>query len=56
MHFDTILHAFRTKPTVQRLVMAFAVGLFLSCAAGVSEHSVGPSDDAPSASSIGLGN
>lgn len=39
MHFDTIVRLFRTKPVFQRLVLAFTVGLFISCAASASDGS-----------------
>ncbi len=37
MSFDSLLRTFLERPTYQRLFMAFTVGLFLSCAARVSE-------------------
>ena len=37
MHFDDIVHAFRTRPVFQRLVLAFAVGLIASCAARAAD-------------------
>jgi hypothetical protein len=37
MNFDSMLRTFLSRPTYQRLFMAFTVGLFLSCAARVSE-------------------
>ncbi len=37
MHFDDIARLFRTKPLFQRLVLAFTVGLFISCAASAND-------------------
>ena len=37
MNLDSLLRTFLSRPTYQRLFMAFTVGLFLSCAARVSE-------------------
>ena len=37
MNFDSLLRSFLSSPTYQRLFMAFTVGLFLSCAARVSD-------------------
>jgi hypothetical protein len=35
--FDEILRAFWSRPAYQRIFLAFTVGLFLSCAARVSQ-------------------
>jgi hypothetical protein len=43
MHFDDIVRAFRGSPTFQRLALAFAVGLIVSCAANAG--GVRPADD-----------
>ena len=37
MNLDSLLRTFLSSPTYQRLFMAFTVGLFLSCAARVSD-------------------
>jgi hypothetical protein len=37
MNIDSLIRTFLSRPTYQRLFMAFTVGLFLSCAARVSE-------------------
>ena len=37
MNFDSLFRTFLERPIYQRLFMAFTVGLFLSCAARVSE-------------------
>lgn len=37
MNLDSLLRTFLSRPGYQRLFMAFTVGLFLSCAARVSE-------------------
>ena len=37
MDLDSLLRTFFERPTYQRFFMAFTVGLFLSCAARVSE-------------------
>jgi len=37
MHFDQIVAAFRRSATFQRLVLAFAVGFIVSCAASASD-------------------
>jgi hypothetical protein len=37
MNFDSLLRTFLERPALQRLFMAFTVGLFLSCAARVSD-------------------
>jgi hypothetical protein len=37
MDFDSLFRTFLQRPGLQRLFMAFTVGLFLSCAARVSE-------------------
>ena len=37
MNFESVLRTFFQRPIYQRLFMAFTVGLFLSCAARVSE-------------------
>ena len=51
MNLDSLLRTFLSRPTYQRLFMAFTVGLFLSCAARVSEAQprVGRAAVAPSA-------
>ena len=41
MDFDSLLRTFLSRPSYQRLFMAFTVGLFLSCAARVSEAQPG---------------
>ncbi len=46
MDFDSLIRNFLERPKLQRLFMAFTVGLFLSCAARVSEAQ--PHADAPS--------
>ncbi len=42
MNFDSIIRTFLARSSYQRLFMAFTVGLFLSCAARVSEAQPGP--------------
>ena len=37
MDFESVVRTFLERPIYQRLFMAFTVGLFLSCAARVSE-------------------
>ena len=37
MNLDSLIRTYLSRPTYQRLFMAFTVGLFLSCAAKVSE-------------------
>lgn len=37
MNLDSLIRTYLSRPTYQRLFMAFTVGLFLSCAARVSE-------------------
>jgi len=37
MNFDRLLRTFRERTVYQRLVLAFTVGLFLSCAARVAD-------------------
>jgi hypothetical protein len=41
MNFDSLFRTFLERPIYQRLFMAFTVGLFLSCAARVSEAQPG---------------
>lgn len=41
MNIDSLIRTFLSRPTYQRLFMAFTVGLFLSCAARVSEAQPG---------------
>ncbi len=47
MNFDSMFRTFLSRPTYQRLFMAFTVGLFLSCAARVSEAQSGGTDAGP---------
>ena len=37
MNLDSLIRTYLSRPTYQRLFIAFTVGLFLSCAARVSE-------------------
>lgn len=41
MNLDSLIRTYLSRPTYQRLFMAFTVGLFLSCAAKVSEAQPG---------------
>jgi hypothetical protein len=41
MNIDSLIRTYLSRPTYQRLFMAFTVGLFLSCAARVSEAQAG---------------
>jgi hypothetical protein len=41
--FDDLLRAFWSRPAYQRIFLAFTVGLFLSCAARVSQAQPEPS-------------
>ena len=50
MNLDSLLRTFLSRPTYQRLFMAFTVGLFLSCAARVSEAQPRAGDTAPAPS------
>ncbi len=47
MNFDSMFRTFLSRPTYQRLFMAFTVGLFLSCAARVSDAQAGGADVGP---------
>ncbi|MFL5575205.1 MAG: hypothetical protein ACJ79S_04480 [Gemmatimonadaceae bacterium] len=37
MRFDELLRAFWARPTYQRVMLAFTVGLFLACSARMAE-------------------
>jgi hypothetical protein len=50
MHFDQIVALVRKSPTLQRLVLAFTVGLVVSCAANA-----GTEPGAAAATSVELG-
>ncbi|CAA9360162.1 MAG: hypothetical protein AVDCRST_MAG40-3430 [uncultured Gemmatimonadaceae bacterium] len=53
MNLDSLIRTYLSRPSYQRLFMAFTVGLFLSCAARVSEAQSGAAAARTAGSPVG---